>query len=1077
MTQSFHKLTRFRAAALVVTTAAMLFAGFYGGIAAAEDSTSVRRQFASPGREYSSGPLWTWNDLLTERQIRSTLQDLAGQHVRQVWVHPRPGLMTPYLGEDWFRMWSVALDEAERLDMNVWIYDENSYPSGFAGGLVPEAMPDSRNLSLTAAEHPVPPDECRRMGDDLVGVFRLDDRRAQEVTDKARAGDPLESARYLVITKRHADVGPWFGGRYYVDLLKPGVTEKFLEVTVEPYRKRFGEHFGKRIPGVFTDEPNLFVPRGLPWTDTMPLRFERRWGYPLRENLPGLFRPVGNWKKVRHDYFQLVLEQFIQHWAKPFYEYCDRHGLEFTGHYWEHGWPHATHGPDNMAMYAWMHRPGIDILFNRYEEHTAAQFGNVRSVRELASVANQLGRRRTLCEAYGAGGWDLRLEDMKRIGDWMYALGVNTLNEHLSYVTIRGVRKTDHPQSFSYHAPWFESYHCLADHFTRLSLALSSGQQVHNILVLEPTTTAWMYQSQFDPSQRERLDKLGSSFFDLLMKLEAAPVEYDLGCEQIIQAHGAVKADRFVIGQRRYDTLVIPPGTESLNEATVDLLESYVRGGGVVVCVGPPPTLCGGEPSDRIAALSHNDTWRSESTDDLPGLLAGQQQSPIRVVRDADRPGKLFHHRRVLDDGQLLLLVNSDDEQTAAGTLKAAGFRGVECWDTQSGTISEHPQMRVGDDLRCDFHLPPCGSLLLFFSKREMVVDRSGIQPLDRGANNNALTTVPPLGETVVRRLDPNVLTIDHCDLQLGGQRLENVYCQEAARRVFQHHGLDDNPWWRAVQFRDELLRKTFPDESGFTATYRFKMVGDVPRELRIAIERADLYQVTCNGQPVSPVAEQWWLDRSFSVLEIGQHVRAGDNEVVIQATPLTVWHEVQPAYVLGDFSLTSAASGFELVSADAVAGTAVVGKQSAENPDVESSATLELAPWNELGMPHYGHRVGYSRDYRIDQPAGRYVVELGRWHGSAAKVIINGKSAGYIGWRPWQVDVSRWIRPGKNTIQVVVFGTLKNTLGPHHAGEVRGFGRPHDYLRHPESGPPPGSDYDTIPYGLFEGFTVYRAE
>jgi hypothetical protein len=42
--------------------------------------------------------------------------------------------MTPYLSDEWFRLWKLALKEAEKLDMNVWIYDENSYPSGFAGG-------------------------------------------------------------------------------------------------------------------------------------------------------------------------------------------------------------------------------------------------------------------------------------------------------------------------------------------------------------------------------------------------------------------------------------------------------------------------------------------------------------------------------------------------------------------------------------------------------------------------------------------------------------------------------------------------------------------------------------------------------------------------------------------------------------------------------------------------------------------------------------------------------------------------------------------------------------------------------
>jgi hypothetical protein len=322
------------------------------------------------------------------------------------------------------------------------------------------------------------------------------------------------------------------------------------------------------------------------------------------------------------------------------------------------------------------------------------------------------------------------------------------------------------------------------------------------------------------------------------------------------------------------------------------------------------------------------------------------------------------------------------------------------------------------------------------------------------------------------------VLTIDYCDLQLGEQPAENVYCQEASRRVFRHHGMEDNPWWRAVQFRDGLLQKTFPAESGFAATYRFRIQGETPQRLRVVIERGDLYEVTCNGHVVEPQSGQWWLDRSFSVVDIGAHVRAGDNQVTIKAAPLTVWHEIQPAYVVGEFALEPAASGFAIVSADAVVDNstgALHGTNPARNSKAGSGVTKRLAPWNDLGMPLYGHRVGYSQEFQVDRPSGRYVARLDEWHGSAAKVIVNGQTVGYIGWRPWEVDVTEAISPGRNTVEVVVFGTLKNTLGPHHAGEVRGFGRPHDYLRHRESGTPPGSDYDTIAYGLFEGFTLHQ--
>jgi len=217
----------------------------------ADDAAKIKAIFVDPPREYSSGPLWTWNDMLTEEHIRSTLCDLAGQNVKQVWVHPRPGLMTGYLTDDWFRLWKISLDEAERLDMNIWIYDENSYPSGFAGGLVPEAMPESRGRGLAFREEKQP----GKAGANVLGVFRLTEAGYENVTERAQADRPLPEDRYLVAYVQRSGDSPWHAGGPYVDLLYPGVTEKFLEITMEAYRREIGNQFGKRCPGVFTDEP------------------------------------------------------------------------------------------------------------------------------------------------------------------------------------------------------------------------------------------------------------------------------------------------------------------------------------------------------------------------------------------------------------------------------------------------------------------------------------------------------------------------------------------------------------------------------------------------------------------------------------------------------------------------------------------------------------------------------------------------------------------------------------------------------------------------------------------------------
>jgi len=984
------------------------------------DSAAVKKLFAQPPREYSTAPLWVWNDLLTEQQVRETMRDLAGQQVKQVFIHPRPGLMTPYLGADWFRLWKVALDEAARLDMNCWIYDENSYPSGFAGGWVPELMPESRGRGLQLKVETKAP----AWATNTLAVFSLDGAKFSDVSAAARAGQLPPKARYLVATLLRAVNRGWNADRCYVDLLLLGVTKKFLDVTLEAYRREVGGEFGQRIPGSFTDEPELIPAGGLPWTPDLPQQFQQRWGYSLLENLPCLNQEVGDWRKVRHDYFHLLNALFIERWAKPYYEWCEKHKLAFTGHYWDHSWPNCGGVPNNMAMAAWQQAPGIDCLMNQYREGTHAQFGNVRMVRELGSVANQLDRTRTLCEIYGAGGWDLRFEDMKRIGDWLGVLGVNLFDEHLSYVTLRGARKRDHPQSFSYHEPWWEAYHVNAGYLARLSCALAQGRQVNRVLVLEPTTTAWMYQGN-----NAKLNMIGDEFCKLLMALETAQVEYDIGDEDILARHGSVAGAELVVGQARYTTVVLPPNTENLDGATLKLLENFR---GTLLRCGTPVARVDGAVSDRAAALG-----MQVDAAVLPGLL---KSADFAIARQAGDKGILFHQRRQLNDGQLLLLVNTSIEQPSAGTIEVAAG-GVEQWDLYTGATRAYPFEKAAAGVKAGFALPPSGSLLLFLPQQPRA-------PV--AAPQEQVTTLAVKGELAGRRIAPNVLTLDYVDITAGGETRPNIYFYDANQFAFQKNGFERNPWDSAVQFKDELLAKKLTNNPGFEASYKFTVAEKIPANLAIVIERPDLYTVTCNGRPVSAKAGDWWLDKAFGRIALAAVARIGENTVTIKAAPFTIFHEIEPAYVLGDFALKPAAAGFVIA------------------PD----QPLQLGKWNEQGQPFYSAGVAYSAACELPAPAGRYAVALQGWYGSVAKVRVNGKVAGYVTAPPWECDVTEQLKPGVNTIEVTVIGTLKNTLGPHHGKQPLGSAWPRMFQTGPKT-PPPGADYATVGYGLFEPFVL----
>jgi len=1012
-------------------------------------SRQVLEDFARPGREHASAPLWVWNDNLTEEQVRSTLRDLAGQKVLQVFVHPRPGLMTPYLSQDWFRLWKAALDEAAKLDMNVWIYDENSYPSGFAGGFVPQAMPEARGrgLHFREAESPPKAGEPGLVSDATVAVFLAKGSGFEDVTGKARSGGELPAGKYLVAEVRRAPDSPWHGGRSYVDLLYPGVTEKFLDVTLGAYKREVGSEFGKRIPGIFTDEPEILPAGGLPWTDDLPRVFEKRWGYPLGANLPSLIRPVGDYKRVRHDYYQTLLDLFIERWAKPYYERCAKEGLEFTGHYWEHEWPRCVSVPDNMAMSAWQQCPGIDILMNQYAEDTHAQFGNVRAVRELSSVASQLGRPRTLCEAYGAAGWELRFADMKRIADWLYVLGVNTLDEHLSYITIRGARKFDHPQSFSYHEPWWDAYHVRASYAARLSAALSQGDQIQAFLVLEPTTTAWLYQ--VDPTQAGRLEEIGARFQELLLRLERAQVEYDIGCEDIIARQGSVLVRRLKVGKRGYRAVIIPPLMENVNSATARLLEELTLEGGTVIVCGDQPSLVDGRPSASGGApgeLPYG--WQRVAPEELPAALAKLASDGFAVERAPGDRGILFHHRRRLSDGEILFLVNTSDQAPSSGKVLSPA-RGVERWDIETGKAVPITFSTGARGVELPFDLPPCGSLLVFLSWEPR-------EPAP--ARNLAAKGVAPAGPPAVRRLAPNVLKLDYVDVAAGGEKLERAYVYRAAQFAFQKNGMDRNPWDSAVQFQDELVTRKFPEGSGVKVAYRFIVETKVPESLFVVVERPDLYKIKLNGTELAAQGGSWWLDRSFGKIDARAAAKVGENTLELSASPFSIYHEIESAYVIGEFGVKPADSGFAIVP----------------------EAGLTLGPWKDQLLPLYGDAVAYLQDFELPAdalpaPPGTYRVRLPSWEGSVARVIVNGQAAGYIEAPPYERGVTPHLRGGKNTIEVDVIGTLKNTLGPHHAGPGLGAAWPAMFHQAPERGPPAGREYAAVGYGLFAPFVLER--
>ena len=105
----------------------------------------VQKELKDPPKSFRSAPLWVWNTKVTEAERDRMLTEFSNQGFGGAFIHPRPGMITDYLSNDWFNLYKFSLETGKKLGLDIWIYDENSYPSGFAGGHVPAQMPESYN--------------------------------------------------------------------------------------------------------------------------------------------------------------------------------------------------------------------------------------------------------------------------------------------------------------------------------------------------------------------------------------------------------------------------------------------------------------------------------------------------------------------------------------------------------------------------------------------------------------------------------------------------------------------------------------------------------------------------------------------------------------------------------------------------------------------------------------------------------------------------------------------------------------------------------------------------------------------
>ena len=994
----------------------------------------LKKEFNMVSARYRSAPFWVWNYKVTKPEIDRMLSEFKENGFGAVFVHPRYGMVTEYLSDEWFDLYSYTIEQGEKLGLDIWLYDENAYPSGFAGGLLPSQMPESYTQG-----HGLMPYNMAVLPEDYRSYYIILEEQHGEYHDITSSASVYvgKKSNFILYRKTYAvdNTQPsraWYAGFTYTDLLLPGVTDKFIEITMSGYEKNYRSKFGKSIKGVFSDEINIRSSGGIRWTPDLFEVFQQRYGYDLRPHLPSLHLQTGNWKKVRYEYAKLLSDLFIERWAKAWYEYCSKHDLIWTGHYWEQTWPRIEQVPDNMAMNAWQQMPGVDMLSNSFnEESTSGMFGNVRVLKEAKSAA------------YGGGGWNMSLKDFKRHSDWLNVMGVNFMNQHLAHMSFVGVRKYDWPPMFCSMAPWWNDYKVLNEYTARMSVALTLGKQKNDILVLEPTTTTWMYTQHTGNDGNKIAQKIADSFQHFVTELSKKQVEYDLGCEHIIENNGRVDNGKFIVGECSYGTVVIPEQVENMSRKCFELLQSFVRQGGKVITCSRPDRI------DGVHSEKITDFFRDKQ------VMYFENRADERLFALLDNPfisfkkleGGIFYHlRKVYADGELLLVTNSSLSETSSFSIEMKGQSVVEL-DAFSGDMFLYPSERQYENVQFSGSLAPAGSMLFFIRPDKT----EGLKTRKTFTGNGY--KLKASGRMKTKRLRDNALIIDYLDLKQNGTVRSAQYFMDANFDVFRIAGFKDgNPWFRAVQFKQDIVNKNVSEASIFSVVYSFEIMENLKdlSSCKLLCERASLYDITVNGQPVEEEGSPF-LDKDFNLIPIASWLHTGINKIEMTAKKFSVDTEIEPVYILGDFSVISKDNRW-----------VISGEQHMASP----------ASNQEIGAPFYPWEMCYEKSYYLKEVKDSYLLSVPEWKGSVLQVWVNGQKAGVMFTEPYRLDITDLMKRGDNVIELRVIGTMDNFFGPHHS-RSKDSTPPWDWQKH--NGNNNADRYILTDYGLLGDFDLLK--
>lgn len=930
--------------------------------------------FNQPGNLFRGTDFWMLNGNLSEEEIVHQLHEMKDKGVYSFIARTYLGLKSDYPGPSFKAKMRTIVEISKQLGLKIFLQ----------AGYMPEA------------------------------VLGLPEAHALRYIYPVKAGE--EDGRRVLC--RH---GEWTFVEHnsvtFLDMFDPDAMNHYLKVSYEEMWAEFAEEYGKTVLSVWVDEPS-YNGGYLPWTPRLQGLFSERFGYDLADKVWMLYFDAEESATVRYHYRVLMRDLLEENYFKKVSDWCHAHGLLFSGHLMTEDTIRSqiTRAQACMPYYRYFDIPGMDVLradmawvddpIQSLEPYVKKHV-LYNTVMQCVSAANQAGKKHILAEMYGVGGENFTFRNMTSMFDSFAAAGINHRSVHGIFYTLHGRGKRAYPPHISYYQPFWTKYKNITDYCARVSAFISDGHPAADVAVIHPLETGYMmYHAPIGKQLAggKEIDRLDREMLDLLRGLRSEHCGAEFVDLASLRDMGRVDGGRLCVGQMSYRTVILPK-LRVITAQLVALLERFAAEGGKVVIWGDAPTMLDGVYDATLASRLEAIAERTESL-----------SSVLTVVSDKDYTieglgaEQLFVNHRICEGGEKFFIHNHDYVHEARLTLSTKRRGRLYCYDAYNGKIAEHPSRICNGMLMADVTVQAGGSVLLSVEPPRADVAETEALP--------TMETVMPIdGEWQVKRYHENVLFLEYCRFRKGDGEFSEPLPILAVQRLLSQQA-----------YRGDI-------------TLRFEFETDAELDgLSLALEDPREQQILLDGVAVDPSPVGYYWEKTFEKIALGSLSRGRHTiEIRREFFPLSkvtnaltqlfetrYGVELEPMYLLGDFDVR----GHRAISQN--------GCMVFERDFVLTAPRKPLATRGELtadGMPFYVGEVTLSREVTVprDIDVSQAKLRVGVMNAGCGEVFVNGVSVGDINRAPADLAVGGVLREGSNLVEIKLYSTLYNVIGPFH--------------------------------------------